>query len=270
MEVSIEYYLLVNLGMNCLTLAAIARCRGQVRWIALICAAAAGAVYAVLMQLAAFSALKHPALRIALTLLMAVIALRPVGMRDALSAMAMLLGGSALLGGAQLVAMEVVHARAGAALALGGALGTLLLLSLFRAKINRMEKWEVQVVAFKRGQQARFTALIDTGNRLHEPISGLPVMIVEQRRIERLLPYGFCEGEAHEGFRRVAYGGMGGNGYLSAFRPDELLVNYSSGWMRAPAIWIGVYPGRMPGGVCALAPALLGTVGAESARKQAQ
>lgn len=175
-----------------------------------------------------------------------------------------------MLGGAQLVAMEVVHARAGAALALGGALGTLLLLSLFRAKINRMEKWEVQVVAFKRGQQARFTALIDTGNRLHEPISGLPVMIVEQRRIERLLPYGFCEGEAHEGFRRVAYGGMGGNGYLSAFRPDELLVNYSSGWMRAPAIWIGVYPGRMPGGVCALAPALLGTVGAESARKQAQ
>ena len=109
MEVSIEYYLLVNLGMNFLTLAAIARCRGQVRWIALICAAAAGAVYAVLMQLAAFSALKHPALRIALTLLMAVIALRPVGMRDALSAMAMLLGGSALLGGAQLVAMEVVH-----------------------------------------------------------------------------------------------------------------------------------------------------------------
>ena len=93
MEVSIEYYLLVNLGMNFLTLAAIARCRGQVRWIALICAAAAGAVYAVLMQLAAFSALKHPALRIALTLLMAVIALRPVGMRDALSAMAMLLGG---------------------------------------------------------------------------------------------------------------------------------------------------------------------------------
>ena len=111
MEVSIEYYLLVNLGMNFLTLAAIARCRGQVRWIALICAAAAGAVYAVLMQLAAFSALKHPALRIALTLLMAVIALRPVGMRDALSAMAMLLGGSALLGGAQLVAMEVVPAR---------------------------------------------------------------------------------------------------------------------------------------------------------------
>ena len=43
MEVSIEYYLLVNLGMNFLTLAAIARCRGQVRWIALICAAAAGA-----------------------------------------------------------------------------------------------------------------------------------------------------------------------------------------------------------------------------------
>ena len=112
MEVSIEYYLLVNLGMNFLTLAAIARCRGQVRWIALICAAAAGAVYAVLMQLAAFSALKHPALRIALTLLMAVIALRPVGMRDALSAMAMLLGGSALLGGAQLVAMEVVHSPA--------------------------------------------------------------------------------------------------------------------------------------------------------------
>ena len=155
MEVSIEYYLLVNLGMNFLTLAARARCRGQVRWIALICAAAAGAVYAVLMQLAAFSALKHPALRIALTLLMAVIALRPVGMRDALSAMAMLLGGSALLGGAQLVAMEVVHARAGAALALGGALGTLLLLSLFRAKINRMEsgkcKWWPLSAANRRG-----------------------------------------------------------------------------------------------------------------------
>ena len=270
MEVSIEYYLLVNLGMNLLALSVIARCRGEVRWTALICAAAVGALYAVLMQLKPFGALRHPLLRAALTLLMAGIAMRPSGVRDALGAAAMLLGASALLGGAQLAARELVRVRAGAALSLGGVLGTALLLFLFRAKARRVEQWEVQVVAVKGGQQARFTALIDTGNRLREPISGLPVMIVEQKRIDRLLPYGFSGEEARVGFRRVAYGGVGGNGYLSVFRPDELLVNYSTGWMRAPAIWIGVYPGRLPGGVCALAPALLGTVGAEKGLKQAR
>jgi len=260
--VSVEMFFLVNLGMNFLTVAVIARYRGRVKGKFLLGASAAGAVYAVLMHLPAFAALKAPVCRAALTVLMAAFALRPENIRDLFRSAALLVASSALLGGAQLAAREMMGGRAMTAILLGAVLGAAFLFMLFREKINRVEKWEVQVIARKRGQQVHFTALIDTGNRLHEPISGLPVLIVEQKQIERLLPEGFCNEAICPGFRRIAFGGMGGNGFLQAFRPDELLVNYSDGWMRAPAIWIGVYPGCMPGDVRALAPALLGTVGA--------
>ena len=48
------------------------------------------------------------------------------------------------------------------------------------------------------GRSVSFPALIDTGNRLREPLSGQPVLIVRDARIRSILP--------RSGYRQVAFG----------------------------------------------------------------
>lgn len=104
-------------------------------------------------------------------------------------------------------------------------------------------------VSVRQGERrARFEALIDTGNRLQEPFSGLPVLIAEERLVAQVLP---TDGRP---LRRIPYGGLGGCGFLEAFRPDSLHFAREAGWQRAPEVWIAVYPGRMSGQIHALAP----------------
>ena len=99
------------------------------------------------------------------------------------------------------------------------------------------------------GGTARFRAWVDTGNRLTEPLSGQPVLIVSRGLIDRVLP--------QAGFRRVAYGSVGGGGTLACFRPDRIYITRAGRRRRAPDAWIAVYPERLPGPAQALAPAVL-------------
>ena len=98
-----------------------------------------------------------------------------------------------------------------------------------------------------RGATARFAACVDTGNRLTEPFSGQPVLIASQKLLRRVLP--------EAGFRRVAYGSVGGGGTLRCFRPERIYIDRNGRRLRAPDAWIAVYPERLPGPAQALAPA---------------
>ena len=113
----------------------------------------------------------------------------------------------------------------------------------------------------------RISALIDTGNRLREPLSGLPVLIVSAKRIAPLLPPQFDPSRARwtlpQGFRLVGYDSLGGGGEMAVFRPDELLISYGDSYVMGPDLWVGVYPQEMPGRVEALAPGMMGLSGAK-------
>lgn len=98
-----------------------------------------------------------------------------------------------------------------------------------------------------RGRTARFPACIDTGNRLTEPLSGQPVLIASRKLLDEVLPE--C------GFRRVAYGAVGGGGELQCFCPDGLYILRNGHRRRAPDAWVAIYPATLPGAFQALAPA---------------
>ncbi len=73
----------------------------------------------------------------------------------------------------------------------------------------------------RKGRHAVVRALVDTGNRLREPVSGLPVMIVEQAKLRDFLPDDFDatreKGSVPEGFRAVAYGAVARKALLLCF-----------------------------------------------------
>ena len=126
-------------------------------------------------------------------------------------------------------------------------LAALLFLYILMAHKKRLRNnWSIELCLSANGATARFTALIDTGNRLHEPLSGLPVLIVEKVLIDSIIP--------KTGYRSVAFGGLGGNGVLKCFKPDFIWIVCGKKMCRAPDAWVAVSPSDLPGPNRALAP----------------
>lgn len=90
------------------------------------------------------------------------------------------------------------------------------------------------------GEETEAEGLLDTGNELVDTLSGLPVVIIEYRQVEKIIPnrlrdtfksgvtedYTGIEGVWKSRFHMVPYGSVAGNGgLLPAFRPDELIVS---------------------------------------------
>lgn len=98
---------------------------------------------------------------------------------------------------------------------------------------------------------SRFTAIVDTGNLLKEPLSALPVLIADRKALGRAL-----HGEALSMplLREVEYASVSGIGRLKCIRADSVQIRRRGKWVRAPDVWLGVHPGVMSGGVHALAP----------------
>ena len=273
MAVSVEAYWLVNFAMDLLATAIIARSLGRVRWKRVALAAAVGASWAALAQLGALRFLGSLPALAALSLLMAAVAIPPDSLRSALVSGAALLGGGVFLGGVQLAALRLFRGAGAAAFFAGALLGAGALLAATALRKKRLVTWEVQVFLSAGGGEARFRALVDTGNRLREPFSGLPVLICERGVLADVLPAGYDAlppGGAPPGFRRVGYGALGGGGRMNCFRPELCLVDYGNGYLKSPDLWVAVYPGKMPGGVRALAPPVVGAAQPPSRRAAAQ
>lgn len=131
--------------------------------------------------------------------------------------------------------------------------GAILLLIILRRRRNVHLRWNIELMVEKDGTGDRFPALIDTGNRLREHRSGLPVLIVEQSAMPNLHALIEALGEAHT--RTLPFGVLGGGGELRCFRPDRIEISAPGIRPRlAPDCWVAIYPGQIPGLTRALAP----------------
>ena len=270
MAVSVEGFFLTNFCMDFLAAAIVARSLGRVRWRRVCVASALGALYAVLAQLPRLRFLGAVWMLPIVCTLLAAVALRVDSPRAAVSGGLAILAGGVFLGGMQFMAMRLFSVPGTPAFALGALCGAAALTATTAYRRRRLVTWEVRVFLSAGGGEARFLALIDTGNRLREPLSGLPVLICERGVLSDVLPAGYdalSPGDAPPGFRQVGYGALGGRGRLNCFRPELCLVDYGNGFLKSPDMWVAVYPGKMPGGVRALAPPIVGAAeGAQTRR----
>ena len=259
---SLEAFVLWNFAMDLLLASSAARACAREAQMPCIHAAVLGTLYALAGRLW-WPVLLHWLPAMLCGALMALMAVCPDSLNGALRAVSALVSVSLFMGGAQMLAANLFGSGFASA-ATGALAGALMYIWLGRVRQARMQTWDVQLFLRTKNGCVRFRALVDTGNRLSEPVSGLPVMIVEERAIRRALPEGFDAQEAARnvprGWRLVSYGVLGGAGRMACFRPDRLLVRYGERWLLAPDIWVAVYPGRIPGQVAALAPTVLGTI----------
>ena len=113
-------------------------------------------------------------------------------------------------------------------------------------------------------RQVQVDALIDTGNSLTDPLTGLPVMIVEFTAVKPILPKWLCEVyEANDQtnffqiqqsldsiwssrIRFIPYQSLGKkNGLLLAFQPDELHIQYMKNKLCVSKALVAVHHGEL-------------------------
>ncbi len=82
------------------------------------------------------------------------------------------------------------------------------------------------------------TALVDTGNLLHDPITRLPVIVISRQAASKLLP---DTGELHPGMRLISVRTVAGTALMPIFRPQQLQLLLPQGWQSVHAV-VGLSP----------------------------
>lgn len=238
---SIEVYLLVNLAADAALLAAAARALGRLDGRRVALCAGLCTSYAVLAALS--PAWRRLPVQLTLLLLMPPLLLGRVPPTLYVKVAALLLGGALLSGGVGMLPPFAARGPLGGTCALTGASLFTLMLS---ARHPLRGDWQVNLALMGNGRVARFPALIDTGNRLKEPVSGQPVLIVEEKLLRPILP--------DTGWRELSFGAVGGGGRMACFKPAKVYIERGRRRDRGPDVWVAVSPAPLPGEARALAP----------------
>lgn len=197
--VYLDRVVLLNLAVDYLLLLATARLAGlPLRRGRLALAAALGALYAAAVFLPGCRMLAHPTCRLAAGVAVCRLAWRRELRPWRLTALFFLLSGAlaGLLLAAGLAAgspgailSRVYYADISWPVLLGSAIGFGLLLHLVFRQGARHEGGELMDVTVSlQGRRLRLRALHDTGNTLRDPVSGQPVLVLEQGALGELWP----------------------------------------------------------------------------------
>ncbi len=260
-----DVYFLINLSINYLLLYMVAYvCRHQVPPWRLVAAAFTGALYALGFLFPSLRFIYDGPWLLLFPVTMLGVAFAPVGLRR----FARLLGHfylfAFLMGGA---AYTISHLCAGAGVLVlqNRPLGDwwfYLLLASVTAVFARLVWWkgrsfssEEQFLPVKiafDGREVQLTGLVDTGNRLTDPVSGLPTVVVEVESARSLFPEdqrrAFCgavlrqdvcesalssfEDDLARRLTFVPYSVLGSRGVMLGLRPDHITIEeevHSSG-----------------------------------------
>lgn len=145
---------------------------------------------------------------------------------------------------------------------LGGIVGFTITQMAFKVVKGKITKKDVlaDLVICWNGKQVKLKALVDTGNMLKDPISGLPVIVVDRNRLYHIFPKEilnnleniingklpkdifFKEQEFISKFRMIPFSSLGKqNGLLLGIKVDEVKICFDDiDWVVNGAI-IGIY-----------------------------
>jgi len=134
-------------------------------------------------------------------------------------------------------------------------LGCLLLRAVPRLLPRPEETPRLATVDVRHGaHHLTLTALIDSGNLLRDPVTGLPVIVISRRAAQRLVQLP-GKGQVTYPFRLITVRTVNGSGLMTVFHPDSVFLLLPEGWTRVETL-LGVSPEGYDG-FQALVPARL-------------
>lgn len=257
-RIYLEPVFAVNALMNLLTLYIAGRLSGQrARLGRYIVAASMGGLYVAMALLPFCAILNNLAVKIVLSLAMAATAWRVKGWLLFLKGWAAIVGVTAVGGGGAFAAAALldnlssttgtVHLSSNALLLaiLGAAAMVLFSASAVRRRGGAGIRYAVRVNIS--GHRLQLDALLDTGNMLREPLSGLPVIILDRSLGPRLA---LCSGAVE-----IPFSTAGGSiSTVRAVPAEHIEVLRGGKWKSPGDMYLAACEGKLTGGVEALLP----------------
>ncbi len=126
-----------------------------------------------------------------------------------------------------------------------------LILSIYSKITARKTEQKVvcRITISNQGETVTLDGLLDTGNTLTEPFSGLPVVVVSEKSIYRLVPeeiksFDVSHPCSSRQIRLIPYASVGGKGLLKGFMPESITVESEGRESRTQDVYIGVTNGE--------------------------
>lgn len=110
--------------------------------------------------------------------------------------------------------------------ALAAYLISLAAVKIYNRTIGKNEIYSLTII--KNNEEVHLYAFADTGNKLKEPFSDYPVIVIDESKI------------SFETERIIPFNSVGGEGMLRAFRPDKVIISNGRGTYETDRVYIAV------------------------------
>lgn len=281
MTIYIDVVLIENLCMNYIILFATSYIlKIKVNHIRLIISALLGGIYAILAYMQILEIYSNIFMKIILSIVMIYIAYNPKNIKKLVKQIVIFYLTSFVFGGCAFALLYFVKPEEilminGSYIGtypikiaiLGGIVGfttTVIAFKIVKAKLNRKDMF-CQIEIYFNEQSVKTKAIIDTGNMLKDPITRLPVIVVEKDILSRILPYkilnnleriigGDVPNEIYEDenleyikrFRVIPFSSIGKqNGLLLGFKADKIITNIDDNEETINNVIVGIYNNKL-------------------------
>ncbi len=273
MTIYIDIILLENLCMNYIMLFATGLInKVQIKKMKILLSSLLGATYAVVSMLNIIQAYSSLILKILLSIAMIYLAFSPKNIKLLFRQLIIFYLVSFAFGGCAFALLyfvkpEEILIRNGVFIGtypikiaiMGGILGFLIVNIAFKSIKKKFTKEDLfcNVIIRFEEKEINVKALIDTGNLLKDPISGLPVIVVEKTKVEEIIPKYVLKnfnktlgGEDNVNiedkyisrFRVIPFSSLGKqNGLLLGFKADEVKIETDETTRNISNVIIGIY-----------------------------
>ena len=277
MTIYLDIIFLENLCMNYIILFATGLIiKNKVKHIKLIISSILGAIYALISLLPFFKMYTNIVFKILVSILMVYIAYTPTNVKELSKRLVLFYLTSFAFGGCAFALLyfikpEEVFMVNGVYIGtypikialLGGLVGFCLIVNAFKFIKNKINKNDIYCfieIEFL-NRKVTMKSLIDTGNMLKDPITRMPVIVVQKDKLDDILPKEILENidniigggsnnvfniientEFINRFRLVPFSSLGmQHGLLLGFKPDSVRIQYNEEIKLIKNVIIGIY-----------------------------
>ncbi len=269
MTIYIDLILIENIIMNyIIILTTSIICKEKIKYFRFILSSLLGAIYAVLQYISNIKIYNSETLKLLFAICMVYISFKAKNFKILLKQLLIFFLTSFCFGGASyyILHSEIMKGKILnlnipiKAAILGGIIGFIILnisFNIFKKKISKKDLIYDIEIEYKSNKK-RIKVLLDTGNLLKDPLTNIPVIIIEKEKLKGILPkeilnnsnfidksITYMDEEIKSRCLIIPFKSIGkNNGIILGFRPDNIKIYENNIISKKKAI-IGIYDGRI-------------------------
>ena len=273
MTIYLDIILLENIIMNYIIILATGMiCKVDLKQIRVLLSSLLGAIYAIVLYLIDLKIYTSQITKVIVSVSMVYIAFNATNIKIMLKQLIIFYLTSFCFGGAAYYLLYVVNPDLIKSIngvlvgtypikiaILGGIVGFVIINISFKIIKNKLTKKDIlyDVDIYYKEQKSSIKVILDTGNLLTDPITNIPVLIVESHKVRKIIPQNISDimfgrklEELDDNIKKrcsiIPFSSIGkNNGMIIGFRPDYIKIHTEDGEEIRRKVIVGIYENKI-------------------------